>query len=738
MKSFFEDTPAWAATAAKAVSYIAAIAIAAAATGCNSGLNLPNSDNVVPDSFAILEGTVHGGYNPITGAHIQIWAVGTTGSGSAATPLLTAGAVTTGTGGSFTITAGNYIAGSIASACSVGTTQWYMTAYSGNPGNSDNDNNPDAVLTVALGGCGTLSSTTDILINEVSTAAAAYALGQFFGVKSTGDLTDNPGGDGFGTSSSSGQAYTGITNAMATAMSLSCSVSTSAVASSLTSCPDGVNGAPVTTLSITGAAGTITGTVESAQLATVANILASCVQSDPSGVGGSSACTTLLADVAYSGTAVSDTLQAAVNMSLNPTSVTASNPYPGNMAALYGLQTAQSPFTGDGAQPSDWTLGIGYTGSSPLLIDPVNIAVDGSGNIWTIDNPDNSNDYLVELSPTASPIFDTNFSTTGQTLASENPRNLAIDTNNDIWVPTSSGSSYVFEYTAGGASGALSLGSSSYGVAIDGSNDVYFSQESSSATYGFNEFVNATLQTSNQVEIPVDSSDKLQAEFVAVDTNGNVWSSSGGSGGSNTSVLEISGTPPDYGCSLPGPCTSPSVTYTQVSVGSISTPYELAAGPAGAMWVANSAGNTLTYLTGAVGSTTGTAYPTSSASNTLDKPEFIAVDGFGNIWASNKSTGGVTELSGGSIPTTTYAFGATPPGIGTALSPVKGSTSPFNVIGFRHSSLDGAEGIATDPSGNLWVANNSNSSITEIVGAAAPTVTPIASGLAGGLGGTVY
>ena len=64
--------------------------------------------------------------------------------------------------------------------------------------------------------------------------------------------------------------------------------------------------------------------------------------------------------------------------------------------------------------------------------------------------------------------------------------------------------------------------------------------------------------------------------------------------------------------------------------------------------------------------------------------------------------------------------------IGTIVSPVSG-TAPFNVTGFSHAGLNTPLGITIDPSGNVWIANNTTTAgVFEIVGAAAPTVTPIA------------
>jgi len=55
---------------------------------------------------AAIQGNVHGGQQPVTGATIQLYAVGTSGYGSAATPLLTK-TVTTDQNGGFSIS-GDY------------------------------------------------------------------------------------------------------------------------------------------------------------------------------------------------------------------------------------------------------------------------------------------------------------------------------------------------------------------------------------------------------------------------------------------------------------------------------------------------------------------------------------------------------------------------------------------------------------------------------------------------------
>src|SRR5215472_16144810 len=68
--------------------------------GCGSGTPPPHS---IPAINSQSSGSVHGGQQPVVGATIQLYTVGTTADGSAATPLLTA-TVTSDATGSFSIT----------------------------------------------------------------------------------------------------------------------------------------------------------------------------------------------------------------------------------------------------------------------------------------------------------------------------------------------------------------------------------------------------------------------------------------------------------------------------------------------------------------------------------------------------------------------------------------------------------------------------------------------------------
>jgi streptogramin lyase len=147
------------------------------------------------------------------------------------------------------------------------------------------------------------------------------------------------------------------------------------------------------------------------------------------------------------------------------------------------------------------------------------------------------------------------------------------------------------------------------------------------------------------------------------------------------------------------------------------------------MWFANRGNSTITYLplsaSGVYTASSETVYGTTS---TLGSPTYLVVDGNGNVWTTDNaqtSPGSIEELNSS----------------GTAISPSSAGTAPFNVLGYSHVGIGTGAGIAVDPSGNVWVANNSASgvssvSVFELVGAAAPTITPIAAALVGSKVGT--
>ena len=125
-----------------------------------SGCAVHQASQDIAHPVNALSGKVHRGQQPVSGITTQLYAVRTSGDGSAATPLLSQ-AVTTGGDGDFTITGQYY--------CS-GASLVYLTATGGNPGMSS----ANGILTdmVALAPCSSLSAINTINITEVTTVAA--------------------------------------------------------------------------------------------------------------------------------------------------------------------------------------------------------------------------------------------------------------------------------------------------------------------------------------------------------------------------------------------------------------------------------------------------------------------------------------------------------------------------------------------------------------------------------------
>jgi hypothetical protein len=690
-------------------------------SGCAS--QYISTGDTSPMTGATIGGMVHGGQNPVTGATVQLWAVGSGSYGAAATAL--GSSVTTNASGNFTI--GAY-------TCPTGTTQVYLTSKGGNPGLGTGTNS-NIMLAAALGNCSTASSDT-VNINEVTTVAAAYALGQYFTTTFGATSTDS-----FGAPSTT-QAQTGILNAFATVNNLASFNTGTAVTS--------IN---LPTACTSASTFCIQATPESGKLNTIADILAACVNSAGGVAGDTSACGQLFAEVVTAtGTAPTDTLQAAVYMSLNPVSTNNNStfptsctvatspalPTPNNLCALFSLISSTPPFVA-GSEPTDWTLGIQYTDivtTTPVLTAPQGIAVDASGNIWVAsDGSSNTGGAMGELSPTGTPLVGTNFSSaTNGPITALNPRNIAVDLTGDVWLTTSSGSGVLFEYVPGTTPtiNSIKLGKDSYGIAIDGNNNVFVGEESSTdsteatAPLGGNsvyEFLGANI---NQlVGYPVSSlASALRPEYMAFDASGNLWLNDGGD--QATVVYQFTGITPCAPSMTSGTVTycevvpaAPQNVYNIISQGSPNAPDGVAQG-SGGIWYANRAGNNLTFLS-LTGTTvnSGVAYPTTTPTIALSAPKFVAVDGAGNVW-----TGANNETSPASISELSST--------GTVLSPVNTGNTPFNVLGFSHAGLTTVAGVAIDPSGNVWAADGlatgttSGASVFELVGAGAPTVTPIA------------
>jgi hypothetical protein len=557
--------------------------------------------------------------------------------------------------------------------CPSPTTQMYITATGGNPGLTAGTNNGALALMTALGSCSTLASTPFININEITTVASVWALQQFMGANFGTAFSEDIGVGALA------QTVTGMQNAFLTV-------------------PNMVNIATGQTISSVSNA-----TIEQSKINTIANILASCVNSD-----GTTACQTLFADVTPTGsTFPADTIQAALYMAQNPTN---------NVANIYGLQTAAGVvFTPNlSSAPNDWTLAIVYSGTG--LNIPYLTAADASGNIWITNAAGSSGNGLVELGPNGQAASGSPF-LSGSGTPISGPQTVAPDTVGNIWVANhGSGANDLISFPGSGSSVTkhnATSGCLPESMALDGNSDAFFACAGTGFTNLY-EFANT-----GTVSSPAYGSSATQygavgstPEGIAIDGSSNVWVANNGS---NTVTEFAAGS---YG--------------TVANTFAVGTgPYGIAVDHANNVWVANGAAGTVgAYnINELLNNGDGTYTTNIFTGGGLSSPKYVAVDGDGNIWVANSS---YTTING-----VDYVSVSEFDNNGNPLSPAAGTGLAG---GFAHATGAGSpapRGITVDPSGNVWMTGCGSTSgctnysfVMELVGAAAPVVTPLEAGVA--------
>jgi hypothetical protein len=605
-----------------------------ALAGCAGSADLtspPPAPN--PVAGAALSGRVHGGQQPISGASVYLYAVGTAGYGDASVSLLTSGNgaiedgsgnyyVATGSGGSFTIT-GDY-------TCPSATAQVYLYSVGGTVGSNANS---AAGLLAGLGTCSSLSSSTSVMVDEVSTVATAYAM--------AGYATDAT----HVSSSGSTLAVTGVTNAFAAVANMETLSSGTALATT-----PGANG-----------------TVPQSEIDTLANILAACINSTGPG---STGCTTLLGNAKNGSTTPTDTATAAINIAHNPGA---------NISTLFGLQTANSPFQPMlSAAPNDFTIAIGYSGGG-MAQGQGGISIDASGNVWIADISPAVADAgaggaVTKLSAAGAILSGADGYTAGGQIAA--PYDVEIDAAGHAWVANvsslselssngtaiSTGSGYSIGTTADNNAWDIAIDALGHVWCTDGTHSLLIELSSTGSLLSGNGFSGGGLSA------PV---------WLAFDTNGNSWISNT----DTTTISEFSDSgaanshSPYSGVNAPeGIAVSPSgevwvanngggdliefsssgsVLFTSTtSSGGLDGPEDVAADSAGNIFATNTNGTSISEF-----SSSGTAISpaTGYQGGGLTAPYALAVDGSGNLWTQSNGTTGsnVVEFVGIASPVVT-------------------------------------------------------------------------------------
>jgi streptogramin lyase len=395
--------------------------------------------------------------------------------------------------------------------------------------------------------------------------------------------------------------------------------------------------------------------IPTAEIYTLADILANCVNS----VATAGQCSTLfgLALPPSGGVTATDTISAMLNIATNPSGV------PGIFSQM---PSSGAPFQPALLQaPSDWTLSVKLTGNN--LSTPYGVAIDTSGNAWVTNETGTS---VSEFSPAGAALTGTGSSYTlsgaqglsidpaghiwvantgGNNLVEFNPSgtlarsvtntflsapvDIAADARNNIWVANflinqAGGAFYLSEFTGTGVfQNALTGGgsvSSTTALAVDPSGNVWAANTTGVLTEYSKTFVQVSPNagyTDNALQGPAG---------IAFDPSGNAWVS--GRGGPElsgfTSAGASAGSAPIYNV--------------------LNQPAGVAVDSAGTIWVTNS---TTTGSLSQFQASTGTSLAASLGS--LNTPVEIAVDPSGNLWTANSGDNSVTIFVGLAAPTTT-------------------------------------------------------------------------------------
>jgi hypothetical protein len=624
---------------AVAVSIIMASLLVCALAGCgtvvapviqtsgscgSSSSNATQTQNPAANNYPGVSfgGKAMAGKQPLIGAAVQLYAAGTSGNGSSGTALL-ATALTTDSSGDFTVPA-NYL-------CPSSASQIYVVARGGKPGVGATSTNSAATLLTALGPCNQIAASSQVVVNEVTTVAAAYALSQFLSA-----------GANLGASATNA---TGLGNAVV-------------MASALASVSAGTSPGPTFAAN---------GSSPAPRIDSVANLLNACIASTASG----SACTGLFsAAKTIGGTEPTNTLDAAFNISRNPAA---------SVAALYTLSTASSAFAPVlAAAPADWTLFVNYTGGG--MASPSGLGVDGSGNVWVASYFN----YASLFSPLGNPLLPHGI--TGFGLSAS--YGLAVDGNNDAWIPNEPNPGYsgnsVSVFDTAGQSVAGSAGFTAGGldypiaVAIDtdasawvvdyGDSHLTHLSSSGQALSGASGYtspslafpVAAAIDGSHNVWVANQSGPTVAKvapdgsrftsftccdapSSLAIDQLGNVWV--GNYYGNSVSEISSAGVVLANG------------TFTS---GGLDHPQGIAIDGSCNVWVANYRSPSITELAGAGSASPGAALSPSGGlgpdANLLEAYA-IAVDASGNLWISNFGSNILTQFVGLAAPVRTPLIG---------------------------------------------------------------------------------
>lgn len=602
---------------------LALASAAASASGCGGSIastsdTQPNCPASSPVTGVSLTGRVSADLQPVVKASVQLYAAGDTGNGSKPTALLTA-PLTSDASGDFTVPSGY--------TCPSAQTPIFLLSKGGQPGSTSA--NSALWLMTAIGPCGNVVAGNKFVMNEVTTAAAIWALAPFIA-----------SGGSVGASCTNS---VGLNNAFATAANLA----------------DASKG------SSPGAAVPSTVTVDSNKLNTLANALTSCTASDAG-----NSCSQLFNASVSGNTIPGNTLDATLNIVRAPGK---------NVAAIYSLASGNAMFSPAlSAAPPDWMLFSTITGGGMSMPSSVSIAT--SGNIWVSSYLDT----VSEFTPDGAAVFPSGITGNGINQSF----GMALDTEGNVWIANeqtkmNSGLGDVTRLNSSGQAQATGItnGGIDFPVAVtaDSNGNMWVVNYGDSTVTLLNSSGSPVSGTKgwggNSLDFPV---------ALAVDSNHNAWVanqagelqitkiSAGGSQITNYSCdcNGASGVAADqnnniwvanyYGDSVSELSSDGTLLLGAITGGGVEHPQGIAVDGAGTVWVANYHGNSLSEINGSTSSTPGSFLSPSSGFGSdagLLEPYALAIDASGSVWVSNFGSNTLTQFIGAAVPVKTPLAG---------------------------------------------------------------------------------
>jgi sugar lactone lactonase YvrE len=403
--------------------------------------------------------------------------------------------------------------------------------------------------------------------------------------------------------------------------------------------------------------------VPQAELDSLGNILAACVDSANTASSSSVTCTTLFANATSTGTISGVKPIDTATAAINM----AHNPGTPNVIALFALASGVVPFAPQlTATPNDFTVAITYNN----LTAPGSIAIDAIGNAFVPTN--SSVGYVTELSPAGAVLATSAIGGSGFD-------SIAVAPNGNVLV-AASGSNAVYAYdsnlkTLSGSPWTSAQMTAPTAVAVDSSGYVYVTDG------GFSASIIQKFTSAGVLNTSISNGCLSRVSQIAIDPSNTLWASIL----SSNAICRVS---------------NPSGNQMFSTQGQPSAPTNVAIDSAGNGWVAAGAQTNL-YLYSPTGNPTPYGVINNFGQGGLASPSWIAIDGANNVWLTN---------NGNAYALSEFAHS------GAAIT---------SSMGYQSGNLNTPSWIAIDASGDVWVPNQRANSVTELIGVATPTVTPL-------------